>query len=130
MAVRGRRGAHWGVVGFRRAAERGVCRWRAFPPPASAQAVQYANQGLVGPVSASSQTREQVQQAAGGHGASTQPFNYSRPGDGDVSAGDTASQDANLTSRLSARLPRRVDSDDCVCFFIFTYYLFIYLFVN
>lgn len=60
-------------------------------------------------ISASSQTREQVQQAAGGHGASTQPFNYSRPGDGDVSAGDAASQDANLTNQLSARLPRRDD---------------------
>lgn len=48
-------------------------------------------------ISASSQTREQVQQAAGGHGASTQPFNYSRLGDGDVSAGDAASQKESVT---------------------------------
>lgn len=69
-------------------------------------------------ISASSQTREQVQQAAGGHEASTQPFNYSRPGDGDVSAGDAASQDANLTSRLSARLPCRDDCDGCVILYL------------
>lgn len=38
-----------GVVVLRREVERSVCQGGAFPPPATAQAAQYACQGLVGP---------------------------------------------------------------------------------
>lgn len=63
MVGEGAAGEFGGVVGPRRAAERGVCRRRAFPPPATAQAAQYACQGLVGP-----DQREQPNEGTGAAG--------------------------------------------------------------